>query len=267
MEKITMSNTLVAKATAALETSVGSILGCDDSDEVKRFALAESFAQFESYLQRNVVGSDIAKVDRGDTGYHNLAARVVEHMIDRLGHERQRHGFEKKESSQMESIEKLKAARVEKLEQLAKSSGVVAVAKHVLAEGTSGLTPADFNRMCNTDWQRDRRSGESYDQCFARHYSAPDAMDVRKADQMLKSMPLNVTPVMVGGVAATHEAVNNTEQSEAYQQLVDMGEKLRESAPFLSAGQAFARASEQRPDLLAKAHKRPGPTTSYEFPR
>jgi hypothetical protein len=90
----------------------------------------------------------------------------------------------KAKESSMESIEKLKAARVEKLEQLAKSSGAVAVAKHVLAEGPSGITKADFNRMCNADWQRDRRSGESYDQCFSRHYIAPEARDVRKADQM-----------------------------------------------------------------------------------
>jgi hypothetical protein len=74
---------------------------------------------------------------------------------------------------------------------------------------------------------------------------------------------------MVGGPNAMHEAVNDTERSEAYQQLVDMAEKLRESAPFLSADQAFARVFEnpKHAAIAAKAHRRPSATTSYEFPR
>ena len=214
-------------------------------------------------MERNGGGADIAKANRGDAGYHNLAARVVEHMIDRLGHERHRHGFEKKESSPMESIEKLKAARVEKFEQLAKSAGAVAVAKHVLVEGPSGLTKDDFNRMCNADWQRDRRSGESYDQCFARHYVAPENRDVRKADQML---PMSLTPLVVGGPDAMHQAVNNTESSEAYADLQALGQQRW---PDLSEAQQFTRAGEARPDLLAKAHVRPVAPAGgiYPYPR
>jgi hypothetical protein len=216
----------------------------------------EHIARYERSFLAN-----IAKVDRGDTGHHNLAARVVEHMIDRLEHERQRHGFEKKESSQMESVEKLEATRVEKLEQLAKSAGVVAVAKHVLAEGPSGLTKADFNRMCNTDWQRDRRSGESYDQCFARHYSAPDALDVRKADQMLGAAAPYFDPQVqvVGGTD-----VNPNDPSAALAALHRIG---RERWPDASEAVRFTRAFEANPELARKAHVRPSPTTSYEFPR
>jgi hypothetical protein len=168
-----------------------------------------------------------------------------------------------RETTMTTSRNELEQDIIKRYEQLAKSSGVVAVAKHVLVEGPSGLTKDDFNRMCNADWQRDRRSGESYDQCFERHYVAPENRDVRKADQTLT----NFAPVFVGGFSAQNEAIDNTEQSEAYQQLVDKAEGLRASSPFLSTSQAFARASEQWPDLLAKAHKRPAPTTSYAFPR
>jgi hypothetical protein len=44
---------VVAKAIAALEESVASIVGCDDDDATKRNALAETFTQFQTYLDRN----------------------------------------------------------------------------------------------------------------------------------------------------------------------------------------------------------------------
>jgi hypothetical protein len=120
---------VVTKATAALEESVASILNCDEDDVVKRDALAESFSQFQSYLARNVAGSnerarretfedifrvgkasddadDIAKASRDRrVGHHSLAAAVVEHALDRLDSLRERHGFEKaheKEKSTMD---------------------------------------------------------------------------------------------------------------------------------------------------------------------
>jgi hypothetical protein len=57
-------------------------------------------------------------------------------------------------------------------------------------------------------------------------HSLPDHVGqaLRSAVAIAKAMP--VTPTMVGGVAPTHEAIDNTEQSEAYAQLVSM------AAPF-----------------------------------
>jgi hypothetical protein len=171
-------------------------------------------------------------------------------------------------ATELRDIEKLEAVRVEKLEQLAKSSGVFAVAKHVLAEGPSGLTNADFNRMCNADWQRDRRSGESYDQCFARHYSAPDAMDVRKADQMLKSMPFvaDLTPLVVGGEANRGGDVNPNDPSEAIAQLKQLG---RDRWPTESESQQFERALTDPVNhkLARQAVPIPRATTSFPYPR
>jgi hypothetical protein len=168
----------------------------------------------------------------------------------------------KAKESSMESIEKLKAARVEKLEQLAKSSGAVAVAKHVLAEGPSGITKADFNRMCNADWQRDRRSGESYDQCFSRHYIAPEARDVRKADQMLGAAAPYFDPQVqvVGG----EDARDVNDPTAALAALHRIG---RERWPEASEAVRFTRAFEANPDLAKQAHVRPAATTVYEFPR
>jgi hypothetical protein len=158
----------------------------------------------------------------------------------------------------MESIEKLEAARVEKLEQLAKSAGVTAVAKHILAEGPSGLTKADFNRMCNVDWQRDRQPNETYDQCFARHYSAPDTMDVRKAELLLDNFP-----VMVVGGGDAQDVDNPSAAVDAYEQLVRIG---REKFSHLTPAQQFEKAFETHPELARQAHRRPAPTTSFPMP-
>jgi hypothetical protein len=84
-----------------------------------------------------------------------------------------------------------------------------------------------------------------------------------------KSMP--VTPTMVGGPDAMHAAVDSTESSEAYQQLVDMAEKMRAASPELklSAAQAFDRVftDKRNASLAAKAHVRPSPTTFFPMPR
>jgi hypothetical protein len=132
---------VIGKATAALEESVASILGCDDDDETKKRALAESLAQFEYHLEHELGvierlgkgsyerdqrarrekfekifagktddddGDDVAKADRDHrVGHHSLAAAVVEHALDRLDRLRERHGFEKadtKESSTMDNL-------------------------------------------------------------------------------------------------------------------------------------------------------------------
>jgi hypothetical protein len=103
---------VVTKATAALEESVSSILGCDDDSETKRDALAETFAQFQMYLDREITGKslgkgvlereqrrareafekifagkaddddgdDVAKASRDHrAGHHGLAAAITEH--------------------------------------------------------------------------------------------------------------------------------------------------------------------------------------------
>ena len=59
------------------------------------------------------------------------------------------------------------------------------------------------------------------DRAFAKLYESQES--VRRACQVAKAYVM-----MVGGPDATHEAINNTEQSEAYAQLEAMASKLRE---------------------------------------
>jgi hypothetical protein len=153
----------------------------------------------------------------------------------------------------------------ELVQDIVKRFGIVALAKSMVQDQKSyGLDEHTFTRLATEHAQRVYPNFRP-DSAFSKLYESEES--VRRACQIAKAQTLE--PVMVGGPDATHEAINNTEQSEAYQQLVDMAEKLRAESPFLSADQAFARVFEnpKHAAIAAKAHRRPSATTSYEFPR
>src|SRR5437868_5295242 len=63
---------VVAKATTALETSVKSIIDCDDDEATKREALAETFGQFADYMERNLGKQRDDGVGGDSVGEHAL---------------------------------------------------------------------------------------------------------------------------------------------------------------------------------------------------
>jgi hypothetical protein len=151
------------------------------------------------------------------------------------------------------------------LQKIARDLGAIAVCKTIAGEQRAfGISEHSLVELVSN---HDRQPGETAAKCFTRHYEANP--EVRKAVQVAKLSPFDPEPVYVGGPDATHEAINSTEQSEAYAQLETMAAKLRASSPWLSADQAFARAFEDPKNaaLASKAHKRPAATTSYPFPR
>jgi hypothetical protein len=151
------------------------------------------------------------------------------------------------------------------VQSVVKQYGIVALAKSMVQDQKSyGLDEHQFTQLATEHAQRVYLNDRP-DVAFSKLYQSEES--VRRACQVAKAQTLE--PVMVGGPDATHEAINNTEQSEAYQQLVDMAEKLRAESPFLSTDQAFARVFEnpKHAAIAAKAHRRPSATTSYEFPR
>jgi hypothetical protein len=151
------------------------------------------------------------------------------------------------------------------VQSVVKQYGIVALAKSMVQDQKSyGLDEHQFAQLATEHAQRVYLNDRP-DVAFSKLYQSEES--VRRAYQVAKAQTLE--PVMVGGPDATHEAINNTEQSEAYQQLVDMAGKLRAESPFLSADQAFARVFEnpKHAAIAAKAHRRPSATTSYEFPR
>jgi hypothetical protein len=153
---------------------------------------------------------------------------------------------------------------------LVKSAGIVAVAKAIVDEGRSyGIDEHEFTRLATEHAQR-AYPNMSADAAFAKVFSdnGPDGVMLRKAHALTKSR-FDLEPVYVGGPDATHEAINSTEQSEAYAQLEAMAAKLRASSPWLSSEQAFARTFEDPKNaaIARKASPYPRPTTSYAWPR
>jgi hypothetical protein len=191
-------------------------------------------------------------------GHHSLSAALVQHLHDRLERRRERHGYTKrKESSPMDRTTELRA--------IAKAGGIIAVAKAIIDENRNyGISEHEFVALA-TEHAKAQHPGLTEAQAFAKLYQIPE---VWRACNVLKSMPFQVdlTPLVVGGVDATHEAINNTESSEAYAQLKQIG---RDRWPTASEAQQFANAftDPANATLAQKAHRRPSATTSYEFPR
>jgi hypothetical protein len=223
----------------------------DDDDDTEEFAKARN---------RDYVGAQ------------GLGAAVMDHALDRLDHLRRKHGFEKTESTPMESIEKLKADRTENLLAIGKAGGAVAMAKIINADNDAhGLSEAEYTAILTQHAQKlfpDKTPDSAFAKLFADN--GPDGVLLRKAHNVVKLSAFDVQPTMVGGVGATNEA-NDDEQSEASRQLGEMAERLRATSPWLGADQAFARVFENPANakLAGKAHRRPSapPGGAYPMPR
>jgi hypothetical protein len=250
------------RATTALAKSVGVILASDDSDESKREVLAETFGEFADYMQKHVtiddVDIEIAKARSAHGGLHGLGAAVTEHMIERLSSLRRQHGFEKTESTPMESIEKLKTDRAEKLLAIGKSGGAVAMAKILVADNDShGIDEHEYTRIV-TEHATKLFPDKTPDAAFAKLFAdtGADGVLLRRAHNVVKA-----APAQVGG--------NGSGSDKAYDELMVKAAELRKTQPNLTEAQAFSKVftNPANAKLAASAHRRPSATTSFAFPR
>jgi hypothetical protein len=196
-----------------------------------------------------------------EAGSHPDRASALSHLLHSPQGQALLARMHKKDDPPMTST----STHAEFVRDVVKQFGVVALAKSMVQDQKSyGLDEHQFTQLATEHAQR-VYSNDRPDSAFSKLYESEES--VRRACQVAKAQTLDV--MVVGGPDATHEAINNTEQSEAYRQLVDMAEKLRAESPFLSADQAFARVFENPANgkLSAKAHRRPAPTTSYPYPR
>jgi hypothetical protein len=267
-----MSNILIAKAVAALETSVGSIINCDESDAIKREALAESFSEFQDYMERNG-GSDIAKArPRHRVGPQGLASAVSEHILDMIDFHRRRLGIKKSDDKHEDT------PMNDSIEKIAADNGPYGLAKILIDDGHAHqIDEHRFVRLV-TDYAKRKHPELSGPVAFERVFVGDGAASrlLQKAHAICKAATASgdvviVDPTMVGGPDEMHEAVNATEQSEAYRQLEALAAKLHEAATGqgkkLTKEQAFAHAFESNPDLARKAHVTPvGGSTFYPMP-
>jgi hypothetical protein len=225
-------------------------------------------------------GDEIDREDGGDASDHHASkvadllveagsfphrAAALQHLLHKPSGQallRRMH----KAAEQTEKETPPMTSHSEFVQSVVKQYGIVALAKSMVKDQKAyGLDEHEFTKLA-TEHAQCLYPNDRPDVAFSKLYQSEES--VRRACQIAtKAHTLDV--MVVGGPDAMHEAINDTEQSEAYQQLVDMAEKLRAESPFLSTGQAFARVFEnpKHAALASKAHVRPSPTTSYEFPR
>jgi hypothetical protein len=194
------------------------------------------------------------------TGAHGLGAAVMDHALERLDHLRRKHGFEKKESTPMQSIEMLKAERTEKLLAIGKAGGAVAMAKILVADNDShGIDESTYTQIL-TEHAQKLYPDKAPDSAFATVFSdtSADGVMLRKAHAVMK-------------LDAMHEGNDHTKRSEAYDELTVKAAELRKTQPSLTEAQAFAKVftNPANAKLAASAHRRPTAPVggAYAFPR
>jgi hypothetical protein len=150
------------------------------------------------------------------------------------------------------------------LAKIAEDIGVVAVAKAIVSEQRNyGIDESAFVALV-TEHAKRLHPNLTEAAAFSKIYESEPS--VWQACAVLHAAPFvaDLTPLAVGGIGAQNEANDATERSEANRQLAELGQQRW---PNERPDVQFSRAFELRPDLAAKAHRRPSATTSYEFPR
>jgi hypothetical protein len=139
--------------------------------------------------------------------------------------------------------------------------GPIALAKHICETGAHGITEAEFTSAL-TKHAAEQHPELRPNAAFTKIYEG--SIEIRRAYAVLKAAPFvaNSTPLQVGG-ADTRDL---GDESEAIAQLKQIG---RDRWPTASEAQQFANAmtDPKNAALAQKAHRRPSPTTSFEFPR
>ena len=158
-------------------------------------------------------------------------------------------------------------SRTEGLRSIAKDFSIAKVAKMIVMENDAhGLTEHELTQLASEEFAKQKLPGERPNSTFARLYNTPENVELRKAFMIAKNTPaplMSIEPIQVGGT----DALDVNDAKKAYDQLTALAEEQRRRSPELSVAQAFARAFEANPELAAKAHRRPQPTTSFAFPR
>jgi hypothetical protein len=182
-------------------------------------------------------------------------------LHDALDRRREAHGYHK-------SAKEPNMRTGETLEGIMKDGGSIAgVCAAIVAKGSTSISEHELVEAISKV-AASASPGVSPDIAFSRLFEA-DAM-VRKAIGIAKAWPspASLVPTVVVGPAATHEAIDNTEGSDAYQKLVALAERQRRDGETASA--AFMRIYLDPANRhLAEAERaaaRPRPTTIFPMP-
>jgi hypothetical protein len=227
-----VKNEFVSKATSAMAESIASILGCDDSDDVKSAALAKSFQEMQEYLIQQT-GSETA-------GNHKETPPMTKTEID---------------TKLAENLRKM-------------ADGAVDIAKAIVAKEANivNMTETEFTGIITAHAQK-LYPADRADTAFAKVFAADET--IRRAYAIVKALPpvLDFQPMVVSGATTFEDAL--ADRSEAYNQIVEMARKMRQRVPEMTEAQAFERtlADPVNRALAERALQHPLPSSGgYAFP-
>jgi hypothetical protein len=145
--------------------------------------------------------------------------------------------------------------------------GAVSLCKAIVDRGRS---PCDEHGLVAalTKYASEQHPSLRPDTAFCKLYEAEES--VRRACGLAKSAGPMFDMTIVSPGDETRRTVNDTEQSEAYQTLQALADKLHAAATGrITKEQAFAAAftDPANRELAQKAHRRPSATTNFPFPR
>jgi hypothetical protein len=299
-----MDQDVVTRATAALKTSVGLILDSDGSEEEKRSELAESFAQFQMHLDREIAGKSLGKgvleretrrIRKGfekifarkadddsnhDTSDDSIRAPVSDHHISRLadlvaegsGGKVDRASalhwlLHPRNGVAMARTHKKEEPmdRIAELTDIMKRNGLQSLCKHLVETGAHGISESEFTAAV-TAHAKAQHAELTEAGAFSKVFTAntEEGTLVRKAHAVVKAAAPYFDPQVQ--VVGGANAFNVDDPSEALAALHRIG---RERWPEASEAIRFTRAFEANPELAAKAHRRPTapPAGAYAWPK
>ena len=283
-----MPNVLIAKATAALQESVASIINCDEDDATKREALVETFSQFATYMERNgamakSLADESGDVNVGASDHH--ASKVADLLVEaksfpdraaalqHLLHKPSGQALLSRMHKAAEQTGKETNMRTsESLEGIMKSAGIGATCAGIVAKGATTISQDDLvsavSKVAHERWPE-----LSEAQAFSKVYSDPgaegrvvrDAINVAKASLAETMLGPGLPVQVVGGPAA--QDVNTAADAEAARaELMRVG---RKQWPRLTENEVFERAftDPRNAAIVARLYQRPLPTSIYPMPR
>jgi hypothetical protein len=194
-------------------------------DDLSHAALTEMAKQLDD------AGGDVMDIEKGGGGAHDLAGALVRHLKDRLESKREAHGFEKKEQPMNN--------RIATLRDIAKTGGILAIAKVLVAEDRSyGMTEDAVKKFPD----------KTPDAAFARMFTdnSSDGLVLRRAHRVVRAEQL---------YGPTVKAADRGSNS-AYGELQARAAEYRKAHPELSEAQAFERVYSDRSNIaLAKRER------------
>jgi hypothetical protein len=239
-----MSNTdTITNATRALAESVSSIVDLDDETAD---ALNETFTQFQDYLTQKAGG-----------GNDHHASKVADLLVEsgRFPDRSQalNYLFTNPRGTATLRLHKSEdsTAMPINLSDVVKNHGVVALCKFMVEKNsTFGASEAELVELASADAAR-RYPGDSPAFAFTKLYE--ESRELREAIEIAKS-------------AALQSAVADEIERDAKEAMRELNQIGKARWPSLTPAQRFARAFETNPELAKRAHRRPGPSTSFSHP-